>query len=153
VLWLFCASLAAAGCGGFVERVTKPTPEETRHLEEVLDPLAELSEIIRRDALIESQRLGPLGRADEELSGLLLVQQATSRDSASHRRAYEVLDRSIQSWIFISEAFLRAGDAHDLDDEIEQSMAMLNRTADHNAAACGPHVGVVLASDDLQADA
>lgn len=162
------AALLLASCGQFAEKLTKPTPEEERRLalacaefdeiveelEDALDPLAEMREIVASEALIPSQRLGLIGDPDEEHSRLLAVQQhaatATTRDDDSHRRAYEALDRSIRAWILISQASPVGADYAALSDDIQQSLAMLYRAADHHEAACGPPDGVLFAAGELE---
>ena len=159
--------LVLSSCGQFAERVTKLTPEEERRLtlacdefdgllqelEDALDPLAEMREIVASEVLIPSQRLGPIGDPEEEYERLLVVQQHTSnaatREDYSHRRAYEALDRSIRSWILISEAFDSGEDPVGLGDEIGQSVAMLYLAADRHGDSCGPPDGVLFAAGEL----
>jgi hypothetical protein len=118
------------------------------------DPLSEMREIVASEALIPSQRLGLIGDPDEEYTRLLAVQlraaNATTRNDDSHRRAYEALDRSIRAWILISEASPVGADYAALSDDIEQSLAMLYRAADHHEAACGPPDGVLFAAGELE---
>ncbi len=159
--------LVLSSCGQFAERVTKPTPEEARRLtlacdefdgllqelEDALDPLSEMREIVASEALIPSQRLGPIGDPEEEYERLLAVQQHTSnaatREDDSHRRAYEALDRSIRAWILISEAYHPGDDAAGFSDEIGQSIAMLYLAADRHGDSCGPPDGVLFAAGEL----